>query len=489
MNVKNFKTGMAINLVGTLVVTAQAIVLSPIYIRVVGKELYGAWVVLADIFVALQFFDFGITSYSAQRIASLRSVSSSGAKQAANFLASLMLVSISIGGMSLIMFVGYRYIPLPHELTIRERQIMVDCAIIGAAAVGIQLLGYCFVAVSRAFEDVFWVNIASLLGVIVGFAVALLSVLNGMGIYSASWGMLARAVIATVGAMVAVKKNKVRFRLFPLDWNEIKPSFWDQLKRLPTTASGNFSVLAIASCENILVGSVLGFKSVAIYSISRKLFDFVRTSVDIYSYNAYGGMAAAIASSRDVERRAYISRNVLAAAAVILFLCIGAYSINHHFVRLWVGEAMYFGFASNIILALGIFLGCLSNFLFGLQRAAGRFSLATKISLVELIVKVVASLLFLRFFGLSGMGLGITLAAGIAIALNMSLADIGYPMTPGRGRAAWFVAAIVFLSVASEFGDSIVLAITLKLVVVGMCLVGLRYAYLMLRASGSPARP
>lgn len=483
MNIKNFKTGLIINLIGTLVVTAQAIILSPIYIRSVGRELYGAWVVLADIFVALQFFDFGITSYSAQRIASLREVGNSGAKQAANFIASLMLVCISIAGMSVVMFIGYRYIPLPNELAVDEKQIIANCAIIGAAAVGIQLLGYCFVAVSRALEDVFWVNIVSLLGIVAGFAVALFLVSNGMGIYGASWGMLVRSVIATLGAILIIKKNKVRFRLSSVDRKELKSAFWDQVKRLPTTASGNFSVLAIASCENIVVGSVLGLKSVAIYSMSRKLFDFVRTSVDIYSYNAYGGMATRMASSRGIPRKRYISRNLLAATAVIFFLCIGAYSINHYFVRLWVGEVMYFGFSSNLTLAGGVFLGCLSSFLFGMQRAAGRFLLATKLSIVELIVKVAAALLFLRVFDLSGMGLSILLAAGIATALNMSLSDIKYSIDTDALRKMWFVATTVLLSVASELVELLALSIAMKLIVVGMCLIGLRFAYFMLRGN------
>jgi len=486
VNIKNFRAGLLINLIGTLVVTAQAIVLSPIYIKGVGKELYGAWVVLADIFVALQFFDFGITSYSAQRIASLRGEGSTGAKQAANFLASLILVCISIASMSFVMLIGYHYIPLPSELTASERQVIADCAIIGAVAVGIQLFGYCFVAVSRALEDVFWVNIASLLGIVVGFAVALISVLNGMGIYSASWGMLVRAVIATLGSIVVLKGNKARFRISPLDRGELKFAFWDQVRRLPTTASGNFSVLAIASCENIIIGSVLGFKSVAVYSISRKLFDFVRTSVDIYSYNAYGGMAVAIASAADVERRRYMSNNLLAATAVIFFLCIGAYSINHQFVQIWVGEAMYFGFGPNVTLTFGVFLGCLSSFLFGMQRAAGRFSFATKVSLVELIVKVGAGLLFLRVFGIAGIGLAILLAAAIAIALNLSLTEIRYAMSSKWLKSAGFVATAVSFSVASELVGLAAPSMAMKLVVVGMCLIGLKHAYVMLRGSGRP---
>ena len=62
----NFGFGLGVTVISTI----QMIVVTPLLIKEVGATVFGAWVMLADFFVAMQVFDFGITAYAAQRIAS-----------------------------------------------------------------------------------------------------------------------------------------------------------------------------------------------------------------------------------------------------------------------------------------------------------------------------------------------------------------------------------------------------------------------------------
>src|SRR5438309_6372889 len=83
----------------TAVVSLQAIVLIPLYLRWVGPHLYGAWVSSGDILVWLQAFDLGLPNLLIQRIGAAhgKGEDHTVANYAATGMAALAVVACVVG--------------------------------------------------------------------------------------------------------------------------------------------------------------------------------------------------------------------------------------------------------------------------------------------------------------------------------------------------------------------------------------------------------
>ena len=324
MNLKNLKSNFVSGLGVTLIASLQAIILAPILISTVGSTMYGAWVVLADVFVALQIFDFGITAYSAQRIAQARA-NNLPKTQTAHFFASITIVVTLIAILNLLTVLALHYFRFPIALSYQEASTIKKCAAIGIASVSVQLLNYTLVAPSRSLERMRVVNVATLLGALAGLLATLGLLYLDYGLYAAAYGMLVRSIINLAGGLVSSYTFKDITSIKNLDSREYTAALADQLRNAPVTFSGNFASIALSSSDGFLVSYFAGLQAVAIYSISKKLFDFVRTVVDVFTYSSYGGLAAKIAKLSKLSlNKSLASEKILLVRAVTRALMISS---------------------------------------------------------------------------------------------------------------------------------------------------------------------
>src|SRR5574337_143339 len=292
MNLKNLKSSFLSGLGVTLVTSVQAIVLAPILISSVGATMYGAWIMVSDVFVALQIFDFGITAYSAQRIAHARAEDNRRAASA-HFFATITLIGMAVLALAALSVLFLPYIPLPYELTIEDKRIIQNCIAIGVISVSIQLLSYTLIAPSRALEQMAVINTFSLLGAVIGFLLTLVLLYFNHGLYAAAYGMLARVVANLVGGVLEISRLNSIIGVGKLDSLQYRSAIVEQAKNAPITFSGNLSSILIASSDSLLLARFSGLEVIAAYSVSKKIFDFARTIMDLFAYRSYGGLSAA----------------------------------------------------------------------------------------------------------------------------------------------------------------------------------------------------
>lgn len=418
MNIKNLKFSVISGLIVTLIATFQVIVVAPIIISSVGSSVYGAWVVVADLLMVLQIFDFGITAYSAQKIAVAR-INNEYNKCCANFFATLTIVLFLI----IILIIIFKYIYInftfPVELPPESEKYLRECVIIGVASVCIQLLSYSFVAPSRALEKLFVINVAAISGALLSLGVTLMLLKLNFGLYAMAFGLLSRSLCNLIGGLISIymlrsivgRKNfnkKIYFN-----------AMIDQTKTAPLTFTGNMSLLALSASESFLVGRFSGFDNVTIYSVTRKIFDFCKTIIDIFSYSLYGGLSSEIGKLPENSRSSYLHHYTAIVIIMMASLVIPAYALSDVFVKFWVGIDKYAGLKVAAFIAFASFLAGVSGFLFSGLRARGNFRAATLSVSIELLIKIALAVFLIPVFEIYGIAGASIIASITSITISI----------------------------------------------------------------------
>lgn len=475
MDLSNLRNSVGSGVIVTAITTMQAVVLAPLLIKSVGMEVYGAWIIVADVLVLLQVFDFGLTAYGAQKIASARVKGDVGGC-GAHFFATTFVISGLVAILSLSAYMWLYDNRNIFGLDEQNEGVLRECIIIGVISVGTQLLSYSFVAPSRALEKLNIINAFSVLGAIAGFALMIVLLFLGFGLYAAASGLLARSVFNLIGGVLSVYSLRSMLglhRVAPIAW---RAALVDQLRNAPATFVGNVAVLAIYACENILIGKAAGFEAVAIYSVSRKIFDLVRSVVDIFSYSAYGGIAAGMAKLSGGEKGLYLHNFTMFVVLLTFSLVVPAYAWSEIFVTLWVGKENFAGPLVVSMIAVALFASCLSSYIFNGLRAQGRFNIASLNIAGELLMKVLFAVALIPEVGSVGMPIASIVASMVIIFVGLHLTGMREFLTVS---VEWFaglklMAISAVCAYVSYFEMNIVMALTLKLVCMGLSLLALK---------------
>lgn len=443
MNISNLKFSVASGLVVTLITTIQALVLAPILISSVGSHVYGAWIVVADVLVALQIFDFGITAYSAQKIASAKA-QGDYAKCSGNVFASITLISglvIFLNFFCALVLLNYQF---SDQFSPDNEKVLRNCIFVGIASVSLQLLSYSFIAPSRALENLSIVNTWSVLGALVGLLLTVVLLSAGVGLYAAAIGLFTRSFFNLIGGVLSIYSLRAIVGFKNLQKHVYLAALIDQAKNAPSSFIGNFSLLAISASENFLVSLSVGLNAVTTYSVSKKIFDLTRTVIDIFSYSSYGGLSAGLAKLPENLRFRYLHRYTVLVLIISVALIAPAYAFSGVFVKIWVGERSYAGAMTSVFIALAALASCISAFLFSALRAQGMFKQATLGVAVELIVKVSMAMLLIPLMDLYGMPM-----ASILGSIFMVLVVVYVTSAKALGAAFrdyWRLLSLVLLS-------------------------------------------
>src|SRR5574337_32893 len=246
MNISNLKISVASGLVVTSIVTIQTIVIAPILISSVGIDMYGAWVVVADILVLLQVFDFGITAYGAQKVASAKA-NNDYARCSANVFATITLIIGLVFFLNLLGFSALYAYDFSAKLSDHEIQILRGCIIIGLMSVSLQLLGYSLIAPSRALEKLTIVNAWAIAGALVGLVLTLILLSAGTGLYAAAIGLSIRSLFNLIGGFLSFRSLRSIIGIRNVRKQAYHAALIDQAKNAPSTFAGNLSLLALSA--------------------------------------------------------------------------------------------------------------------------------------------------------------------------------------------------------------------------------------------------
>ena len=403
------------NLVGTggttLVAAVQAIVLIPLYLKVLGPHLYGAWLGSGDILNVLQLMDLGLTNVLTQRIGAAHGRGLR--EETGHYFGASLLLMASIGVVMAALVLGLApLLPGWMHLDGSEADSLRSAVRWAALPTFLVVAHYGVLALARGQQDTLLLNTGTVTGSIVGFAMTLVLVLKGVGLPSIVWGMTARSAIwALTAAWYAWRELR---RGLGSHFALRRESLRDVLALSPATALAGLGQLLTSQTEAAIVAIALRPELAPVLILTRRAVDVASGLLNSLSYSAYAGYAHLVASPSDRSRALAVHAEItalwvnLALAASVVYV-----ALNHSLVAVWAGEALYGGVLLTLVMAGQMIVTGEAQLLYYLYRATGAIVQGSWLQLAATLVRFPLMLVLLLWLGLPGFAVAGILTAGV----------------------------------------------------------------------------
>lgn len=373
--------------VSILINVAQAFLLMPLCLTLLGRTTYGAWLATAELLTWLQLLDLGITNLMTQRIGA--AIGQGHRDSAGMWFATGLFCLVILGSGLVIAGVGgaplvTRWAQVPQS----DALVFTACFRVTVVASVVILLANGFLGLARGVQHAGIVNAAAVASAAGGFATALGMLLAGYGLWSLAFGFVVRAAISLAGGLiflVALQRDRIIILALPA------PRMLREILQLaPPMAAASLGFLAANLSELILVNTFFGPLVALVYAVTRRIADGVRMLLDSIAWAVYGSFAHLVTS--DEHHRA---RRVLHEILSLRFACaclgVAVYvAVNERIVGLLFGVETFGGLALTIAFGVQVIVGGQGFLVNYLYRAAGYVRHGSWLLAAEAAVRVAA---------------------------------------------------------------------------------------------------
>ncbi|HMH43265.1 MAG TPA: hypothetical protein VK557_07275, partial [Pyrinomonadaceae bacterium] len=267
------------------------------------------------------------------------------------------------------------------------------------------------VGLARGIQKTAFMNACTIFASLASFAVSLIFVLKGWGLWSIAFGLMTRAVVLLLGSgifvVATVRAGLVGF--LRIRWTILH----EFLLISPATALGGIGYAVMNQSDTALVAIFLKPELAAVLNLTRKALEVGRGLVDTIAFATYGGFAHLAASDqrkRILQVHAEITtlRLSLAIAMAAAFM-----AVNSSLVSVWVGSAQYGGALLTILIALQFIVVGNSFLMNYLYRALGPVMKGSLALAAESVTRVPLMIGLLLWLGLPGIPIAGVIAGSI----------------------------------------------------------------------------
>jgi O-antigen/teichoic acid export membrane protein len=328
----------------------RGIVLVPLYLTYIGKDLYGIWLALASTVALLGLIDLGITSIASQRTAvycGANDYESLGCFLGTMILFNLCAVTV-IGGIGYVMapwlprWFGIQG-PFANQLVSAFRvatlnvMLMLIVSMVGSVLFGLQKPGAHIYSMIVGTTGEIFVIIALLF--------------SGWGILAIPIGSLIRPLVTLPTNLWAIRahlKTKVTLRMIRITRKMTKGFLRVATWIGPAKTAETF----IPQLDNIIVIKLLRPMDVTILVLTRKVADIVVQLIGRLSASMMSGFAHLHGSGEKEKYRQIVIELFRITAYFICVAFSGVYLVNADFVSLWTSPSLFGGDGLTVLICL-----------------------------------------------------------------------------------------------------------------------------------------
>ena len=433
------------------ITVAQAFLLIPLCLTHLGTALYGAWLGAAELLIWVQLLDLGIPNLMTQRIGA--AAGRQDDRAAAKWCATGLWVLAGIGaGLTGLAIIAAPFVTVWARVPAEDAAAFTQSFRIGACASGMLLWYHAMLGIARGLQMTTLVNAAQVAGAVTGLAITASLLLAGFGVRALALGLLARAIVSLGGGLLFLAAAR---RASAIRW--ARPST-DVLREIlvlaPSMAGANAGYLLANNSEVLLVSTMFGPVPAAVYALTRRAIEGVRSLLDSIAWAVYGGFAHLVTADDRHRARGVLHEVIWLRLAAACVCGAVALSVNEAFVTLLFGPENFggfwltTGFAVQMIVSGQAFL---ANYLL---RAAGRVGEGSILLAAEAVGRVSAAAAALLIVGLAGAPWAATAVSACALVFTLRRLDRELPSTAAESDPIWMglgPGLILVLGVAVAF--------------------------------------
>jgi O-antigen/teichoic acid export membrane protein len=400
--------GSIIDLLGIAVSILIGFVIPPIIFRFMSNEDYGVWQIILQGVGLLSIIDLGMGVIVTRKFAEKKFLDDE--KEKNTFLSSVMLLQlfevafVFIGGGLFVLIWGdfqvlkddYRivYWVMVSWYAVRPVLFLADAALRGQTKIMIP-------------------NIASILNTTIVAVGLIIMLYFGVHFLSFPFSLILGGIISTSFSffffLPQLKTFKVNVSF--INKNQIKQI----LKFSLLLGIGKVGFMLISSTDNLIIGNYLGAESVTLYVITLRI-PFTLKMISGKITSNFLGYFTTLFDQNESSKTQSVYINLLKINLVFgLFFSIYAFCINKLFVGLWVGSDKYGGDVLTLIGSLLVLKEFLVSGVRGMITGHGEIRGDVLAVILESILNLILSFIFVKYIGLAGVLLGTFLSSFIAV--------------------------------------------------------------------------
>lgn len=188
----------------------------------------------------------------------------------------------------------------------------------------------------------------------------------------------------------------------PLD-KKLRKSIFTKVKGLIYHKIGSFIVLGT---DNILISTFLGVVTVGLYS-NYNLIIAALNNLFSQVFNSITASVGNLLVEKDKKKSYVVYKNILFFNSwIYAFACTGLLCVMEPFIEVWIGSEFLLSFGILITLVINFYFQGMRKTCNTFKEAAGIFYEDRYVAILESVVNMVASIIFIKIFGLIGVFIG-----------------------------------------------------------------------------------
>jgi O-antigen/teichoic acid export membrane protein len=411
MNAKpSLKRNTLANFIGGVLPMIVSLVTVPMYLHHIGAARYGVLAIVWMLQGYFGYFDLGLASATANRIAQLGE-STAAERESVLWTAFALNMGIGISGGLLLFALGHVLFAQFHLVPELNAEVLTALPWI-ACTVPLAMLSGVFSGALIGREQFARLNAVQFVSVLIFQVVPLLAAI----IFAPNLQTVICA--ATLGSTASVLlKIAVVFRAFPLRFAGGPSQRWIK----PLFSYGVWITISnilgpiLDSVDRLLIGSVLGPQSVAYYQVPSNLAVRVR----VLPGAICGSLSPRLASLDRQSAMALANRALRGLSAALTPMIVFGIFLMHPFLTLWVGHDFALKAAPiGTVILVGVWFNCLAHVPYCHVQAIGRPNVGAYNHAAEVIPYIACIWLALHSLGLIGAAYVWSARAAVDFALG-----------------------------------------------------------------------
>lgn len=374
----------------------------PLFIKNMGAELYGIWVLSGVLLGYAGIFDFGFTQGLQKYVAEARVTKDEHELSKVVVTGTVVLLTI---GISLGIFVYCSAPVIVGFFSIEQEQagIAVQLLRIGALfSVFMWPLRICDVVLNSCMR-IKELSILSGIKAMTQSVIMLVMVFNVCDIIYIKWVVSSVVLVLSLYGIVLLLKYVPE-----ISW---RPSYFcfSQILKMQRFSLGMFAVSLLAlisvKIDAVIVGKMLSMEMLVVYVIIAKPFEVINQIGAVLMSTLLPVAYNMLPQANDREKEELICKAIICRTVIVAPITAVSIWATPSFIELWVGsDYVQYAFWAQLFVAVHFFLGLkpLAN----VGRIAGAMRLVNYMMAIKVFVNLVSSILFVRVFGIGGVILG-----------------------------------------------------------------------------------
>jgi O-antigen/teichoic acid export membrane protein len=391
--------------------------LTPFYIRSLGPQDYGIWLISMQVLTFLLLCDFGILAVAPRDFARAHGLeqSETGSGQLRVLIGQTSKVVLVQTGMIALVSLGVFLFRPTHSVGLKGPLALVLAVFVSTYPMRL------FPAVLQGLQDLKFVGQLRLWTWAASTTLAVVLLLLGARFYALACGWCLQAIMHDL--IAAVRLRRVRPDLLTPDlWRRAGPLKWSWFSRGFWVSLSQLAYSLVAGADLLIVGRALGPSTVVVYSCTSKLITILQNQPQVLAAAALPGLSQmkwSESHERILQATTSLTQAMLLLSGAVFCIIL---TVNQQFVTVWLGPRFFGGMQLTALLLLNFLCRQMDYTIAIALFAFGYEKLMAVRCLAEGIMSVVLATLLVGQFGLAGIALGFLCGTAlIAIPIDVFL--------------------------------------------------------------------